>query len=194
MNSPENIDYEQIEEILAETECETSAAELQAILCGMLAAGIPLNDKSWFKTVNDIANDGREISSLAESKIRELFVWTHQQMNELDSLSILLLPDDSYPSVDQLEAIADWCQGFLLGFGLQMGNKDISNPEVKESLADLAEISHIELDAEENEETQAALITLIEHLKVAVKLIYWEIVLKNMLKVDDEDSENKTIH
>jgi uncharacterized protein len=194
MESVENIDYEQVEEVLAEAECEASASELQAILCGMLAAGINLNDKNWLSTVIDIANDGKEFNDQAQSTIRSIFSWTHHQMNQHDSLAPTLLPDDSYPAVDQLESVAVWCQGFLLGFGLQTANSDITNPEVKESLTDLADISQLELEAEENEETQTALFTLIEHIKVAVQLIYWEMVLKKTAGLSEPTTEGKTIH
>jgi yecA family protein len=194
MESAKNIDYEQVEEVLAEAEFEASASELQAILCGMLAAGINLNDKNWLTTIVDIANDGRSISEEAETTIQSIFTWTHHQMNQHDSLAPTLLPDDSYPAVDQLESVAVWCQGFLLGFGLQTGNSDVSNPEVKESLTDLADISQLELEAEENEETQTALFTLIEHIKVAVQLIYWEMVLKKTAGAGQASSAGKTIH
>ena len=194
MESVDNIEYEQVEEVLAEAECETSAAELQAILCGMLAAGISPNDKKWLTTVIDIANDGRELNQEAQTTIRSIFAWTHYQMNQHDSLAPTLLPDDNYPALDQLESVAEWCQGFLLGFGIQTANSDISNPEVKESLTDLADISQLELDAEENEETQTALFTLIEHIKVAVQLIYWEMVVKKTAGLGQSSTEGKTIH
>lgn len=194
MELPENIDYEQVEEVLAEAECETSAAELQAILCGMLAAGISPNDKGWLQTVIDMVNDGRVLNEQAEAMIQTLFGWTHKQMNQHDSLAPTLLPDDSYPALDQLESVAEWCQGFLLGFGLQTANGDITNPEVKESLTDLADISQLELEAEENEETQTALFTLIEHIKVAVQLIYWEMVVKKSAGLNPDSSKGKTIH
>jgi uncharacterized protein len=194
MDLQDNLDYESVEEILAEDECEASAAELQAILCGMLAAGIKLDDKHWLETVNDMINDSRELSDKSVKIIKTLFVWSHQQLNQDDALAPTLLPDDSYPAIDQLEAIADWCQGFLLGFGLQTGNQVIDNAEVKESLTDLADISQLELEAEEGEETQMALVTLIEHMKVAVKIIYWEMVLKQRAGQAPTMSNNKTIH
>lgn len=194
MESQDNIDYEQVEEVLAEAECETSAAELQAILCGMLAAGVKPNDKAWLPVVVDIVNDGRELAEEVQSMIQSLFIWTNTQMNQHDSLAPTLLPDDSYPAIDQLESLAEWCQGFLLGFGLQTSNEDITNPEVKESLTDLADISQLELEAEENEETQTALFTLIEHIKVAVQLIYWEMVVKKTAGASQPAASGQTIH
>jgi len=194
MDSQENIDYERVEEVLADSECETSAAELQAILCGMLAAGLKPDDKAWLTLLIDIVNDGRELTSAAKELIRHLFNWTHRQMNQQDSLAPTLLPDDSYPAIDQLQALAEWCQGFLLGFGLQMGNQTIHTPEIKESLTDLAEISQLQLEAEENEETRMALFTLTEHIKVAVQVIYWEVVVEKTARTTQAKPNKQTFH
>lgn len=199
MDSLENIDYEQVEEVLANVECETTAAEMQAILCGMLAAGVKQEDRNWMALLIDIVNDGRELADELRNIIEELFEWSRLQMNQNDSLTSMLLPDDSYPVADQLEALAAWCQGFLLGFGLQTGSRNIGNREIKEALSDIAEISQIELEAEENEETQVALFTLKEHIKVAVQVIFLEMVVKDTISdahvfSETQVADNQTLH
>lgn len=189
MVSKANIDYESLEEVLTNNDCETTAVELQAILCGMLAASNKAQLKYWKTTLTEIMGDDLSMTKDTEDCINSLFEWTDFQMNEQDSLAPTLLPGDAYPAIDQLEAIVDWCQGFLLGFGLQTGNQTIENPDVKESLMDIADISQLELVAEEDESTQEALFTLIEHIRVAVQIIHWEMVLKNQVAPN-----NQTLH
>lgn len=196
MDSRDNIDYELVEEVLAEAECETTAAELQAILCGVLAAGVKPEDKTWLSAVIDIIKESGEPLVEVQDLIKTLYDWSHFQMYQHDSLAPTLLPDDKYPVIDQLEAIANWCQGFLLGFGLEAGRGNIDSHEVREALTDIAEISQIELEADESEETQVALVTLIEHIKVAVKVIFWEVVMKNTADTppDQASQDNQTLH
>lgn len=179
MSSPQNLDYERAEEILAEAECETSAAELQAIICGMVSAGLKANSAAWRVTMAELADQGNPWSLDGEWLLAELFSWTQQQMSQQDALAPMLLPDETYPVFDKMEAIADWADGFLLGFGVQAGNITIESPEVNEALSDLSEIAQLALQAEDNEETQSALFTIIEHIKVVVQVIYWEQVVKH---------------
>lgn len=194
MDLPENIDYESVEEWLAEAECETRAAELQAILCGMLAAGLKVNDKRWLQAITDIVGEGKALPDNIVTLTTQLLHWTNHQLSEQDTASAVLLPDDSYPVVDQVEALALWSQGFLLGFGLEVSNESVTNSEVKESLTDLSEISQLALEADDNDENQADLFTLIEHVKVVVQMIYLEIVVKNAPRSTTQVADNNTLH
>lgn len=193
MDSADNqeFDYEEVESILADADCEVSAAQIQAIMCGMLSAGMSTANQQWLFTIADMVNEGHHFSAEVKVMMQNLFDWSALTINQHDILTPMLLPDDSYPAIDQLEALTDWCQGFLLGFGLQVGEQPIDNKEVKESLTDLAEISNIELEADENDETQEALVTLTEHIKVATQLIYWEMVVKKQTQIVDQ---NTTLH
>ena len=111
-----------------------------------------------------------------------------------DMLAPLLLPDDEYPLIDRLEALSLWCQGFLLGFGLQFGDQSIDNSEITESLQDISDISQLEVSADEGEDAQIALVTVMEHIKVAVKVIYLELVIKKELNDVNSVGGNDTYH
>ncbi|MGX5175537.1 UPF0149 family protein [Aliikangiella sp. IMCC44653] len=173
-------DYEFVEGLLADIECETSAAEVQSILCGLLCGGYKTNSNAWLPLVSDVIHHGEPLSAEATQAMQQLMAWTDNELGQQETLSPLFLPDESFAPIDQLEALIAWSEGFLLGFGLQVGQQKIDNREVNESLMDLAEISNLELSADDTEESRAALFTLIEHIKVAVQLIYWEMVIKHL--------------
>jgi len=189
----QEVDYEQVEEILADADCETSAAELQAMLCGLLAAGVDAKNNSWLSTVAPLIAGDQPLTEAVKTLSKQLFGWSSSQISQQDALAPMLLPDDSYPAIDQLEALAEWCEGFLLGFGLQTSNQTIDNHEVREALTDIAEISQLDSNAEENDETQSALFTLVEHIKVAVQVIYWEMVMKQV-NVGGDTTPQRTLH
>lgn len=194
MELSENFDYESVEEVLAEAEIEASASELQGMLCGMLTGGLKLNQGNWTNELYEMISESGDVSAEVSNIIEALSQWTDKEMNDSDTLAPLLLPDDNYPTVDQLEAVIVWCQGFLLGFGLQVGDSPVDNEEVKEALTDLADISQLAVEADDDEETVGALSTVIEHIRVAVQVIYWEIVVKSRASVTESTPSNQTIH
>jgi len=170
--------YESFEEALAEADCEISASEFQGIFVGMISAGFESKSAHWDSLIIETANDGNMLT--AESKIvaEKVFEQSQRALNDQDELALILTPNDEYPLIDRIEALSFWSQGFLLGFGLQYGDSKLTNLEVKESLKDIGEISQLELSMNESEDSQKDLLILVEHLKVAVKMIYLELVLK----------------
>ena len=173
--------YESFDDTLAEADCEINASEFQGILAGMISAGLKSTDKHWQSVVIEVANDGHALSADAVIAVENVFSESQQAFMRQDILAPILLPDDEYPLIDRLEALSLWCQGFLLGFGLQFGDQSIGSNEIAESLQDISEISHLALSSDESEESQIALVTVIEHIKVAVKVIYMELVIKREL-------------
>lgn len=187
-------DYESIDGAMADADCDASAAEVQGIICGLIAGGYQDDSHAWIQSLEEMVNEGHQFPPQAQTVLRELFAWTAREMSQQESLAPVLLPDDNYPAVDRLEALIDWSQGFLLGFGLQSGNTPVDNAEVNEALSDLAEICHLELSAEEDEDTQQALMVLIEHIKVAVQVIHWETIAHNTAHMTSNRTTKPTLH
>ncbi len=188
----DDFDYEAAEELLADADVEVSASELQGIICGMMSAGQKFANNQWQTSILEVASDSGEMPTAVLDSMHQLALWTQQEMRQQDSLAPMLLPDDSYPTVDQLEAIVFWTQGFLLGFGLEIGDQPIESKDVKEAINDIAEISQLAIDADDDEETQIALTTVIEHLRVAVQVIYLDTVVAN--KKPEMVPEDETLH
>lgn len=186
--------YESFEETLADAECEISASEFQGIVAGMISTGLKSSDNQWLATILEVANDGKSLPDDGLTQLKKLFVETQSAFAEDDMLAPILLPGEDYPLVDRLEALSLWSQGYLLGFGLQRGNQSISSPEVSESLQDISEIAQIEIASDDSEDSQSAFLTLVEHVKVAVKVVYLELVVKNQLTKVKPAAGNKTYH
>jgi len=173
--------YETFEEKLAEEECEISASELQGVIVGMVSTGLQLDDPHWSCNLLAAVNDNKSFSDSAQDILQKVLLETQNSFAEQDSLAPILLPNEDYPLIDRLESLGLWCQGYLLGFGLQSGQEKILNAEVAEAVSDISEISQLEVDSDDSEDAQMALITLVEHIKVAVKVIYLELVQKQQL-------------
>ncbi len=186
--------YESFEESLADADCEINAAEFQGILAGMISAGLTAENQKWLPTLLEVANQGNPLPEVALGQLKSLFEQSLLAFEQQDLLAPLLLPGDDYPLVDRLEALSLWCQGYLLGFGLQLGKQSAENKEVAESLNDISQISQLEVAADDSEDSQSALLTVVEHIKVAVKVIYLEMVVKNQRTKSANLTGNQTLH
>jgi len=195
--------YETFDEVLAEADCEVTASEFQGIFAGMISAGLKKLCCQAKGTLLEVINDGHTFPKETQNTINNLFSESLRAFRDEDSLPVIMLPGDDYPLIDRLEAATLWCQGYLLGFGLQLANTKMDNPEIKEALVDISEISQLELVADESDEAKMALETLLEHIKVAVKMIYLELVFKQeqlaadssgSVEISNSAETNKTFH
>lgn len=92
----------------------------------------------------------------------------------------LLMPDDEAEISQRIDAVGQWCEGFLAGFA--QGGKDIQHnkgqqaysKEVSEALGDIASISQISLSDEDDdaEQREQNFVEIIEYLRVAATTIY----------------------
>ncbi|MCF6194409.1 MAG: UPF0149 family protein, partial [Kangiellaceae bacterium] len=139
--------YETFEEKLAEEECEISASELQGAIAGMVSTGLQPDNRHWSRDLLAAVNNNQSFSDSTRDTLQKILFETHNSFAQQDSLAPILLPNEDYPLIDRLESLGLWCQGYLLGFGLQSGQEKISNLEIAEAVSDISEISQLEVDS-----------------------------------------------
>ncbi|MCY1217467.1 hypothetical protein D9M72_293820 [compost metagenome] len=89
--------------------------------------------------------------------------------DELDYLP--LLPDDEHVLADRVQALADWCAGVVLGFGLASGHIRQDEMELIEHLQDVAAVEFEESDNdEEGEESYQELYEFVRLIPVSLSL------------------------
>ena len=86
---------------------------------------------------------------------------------------LVMLPDDEQPLLQRAQAMGQWCQGFLTGFGLTAGDRALSG-EAVEVLEDLASIAQVEEALEESEDGESDFMEVMEYLRVAPLLLFAE--------------------
>ncbi|MBU2967154.1 UPF0149 family protein [Amphritea sp. 2_MG-2023] len=167
--------YEICDVLIAEDSMTSSAAELHGLLCGYLAAGARFSHDAWLKLameLTDITEFRHESSKLA---FTDLYDGVVAQLEQSDFSFQLLLPDDDLSMAERAEALGCWCQGYLSGFGLQGGHTNESlSSELKEALADMAQIAQIELEPDADEDNEADLMELQEYVRISSMMIYGE--------------------
>ena len=81
------------------------------------------------------------------------------------------MPSDDEPLASRTIAIGQWTQGFLSGFGANIGNAELPK-DVREVIEDLISIAQITPDEEEDEEGEVAYMEVNEYLRVAPLFLF----------------------
>ena len=173
--------HDDIDLALEDLGAAIGAAELHGLLTGLACAGTQLPAaqlRSLLDTELDLDTD--------EATFRDLRAVDATLRSQLadDELGFeMLLPDDDRPLVERVRGMAQWCVGFLAGFGTGTGGRpERELPEdVRGLLATIAEFTRADIgdDGEEGGDEDAAerdYMELVEYLRVAALTIFLEMV------------------
>lgn len=157
-----------------------SPSELHGVICGLLSTGIE--------------SDAPELLGMLASHVDLTSDWPTRVANILvelrdqavlafdgDGLDLdILLPDDDEELALRVAALAQWCEGFLTGFGTgSAGVKDEQlAPALQEAIADLAAVSQVDTPDDDGEEEEALLAQVAEHCRMAALMVFTEWQLK----------------
>ncbi|WP_194789704.1 YecA family protein [Pseudomonas sp. UFMG81] len=148
-------------------------AELHGLLIGRSCAGAGFDADGW------LADAAQLLETEPGDTVRNALVGLQQMVKaeltgEADVTIVLLLPSDDAALSDRATAMGQWCQGFITGFGLNAGGKDLST-EAKEVLQDLVAISQVQEALEESEDGENDYMEVMEYLRVAPLLLFSEL-------------------
>ncbi|MDP1520637.1 UPF0149 family protein [Porticoccus litoralis] len=154
-----------------------SPSELHGMLCGRISGGQEFDEEELIILVAELLDQERERIEDMGDMLPALYAFSRQQICSDGFEFQPLLPEDDMELNQRLEALGDWCQGFLYG----LGNSSISGEtelaaDIADALRDLAAISQIGmLEDEEDQEDEVSYTELVEYVRVAVLLIYAEL-------------------
>ena len=154
--------FSKIEEI-------SSPSELHGLLTGIVCVTQAPKSEEWQQILAtlEIPALDEEVLDLLTSEAEDI---AHALSDdELDYLP--LLPDDEHVLADRVQALADWCAGVVLGFGLASGHIRQDEMELIEHLQDVAAVEFEESDNdEEGEESYQELYEFVHLIPVSLSL------------------------
>lgn len=172
-------DFFELETLLADCDCESEAAEVHGSLCSLLSIYGDHARDVWMTQA--LAGCDQAAVGLSDCReyLQKTFGFTTEKLGQGELDFELLLPDDESPIADRAEGIASWASGFLHGVGVASnvpGLRDIVEREpLSEILADILAISQAGDDGLGSEnESEQAIVELIEYLRVALQLCFEE--------------------
>lgn len=149
-----------------------TAAEVHGGLCGYICAGGDAKPGQWLE---QLCIDTERLPADAESRLESLRRTTLDLLDDPDMRFAPLLPDDESAMSARVQAMGEWCAGFLGGFGLTgtNGHQGLSE-QARDALRDLDRIAQFGYEAGDTEEDETALTDILEYVRVAVLLLRQE--------------------
>ncbi len=178
-----------VETALYKVDAMMGAAEAHGALCGMLCARGSTELSEWSDHVLGEQEAGNVLLRDVVSVLSALHQNTLEQLNDALTEFHLLLPDDDDDLTLRVEALANWCQGFVYGLAAGGLKEDTEIPEdSQEIIRDMIEISRAgleQLDDEEEEgdgedagdseeENERAYMEIMEYVRTGILLIHEE--------------------
>ncbi|MDH3388313.1 MAG: YecA family protein [Gammaproteobacteria bacterium] len=165
------LDFDTVQDALEGLGSSSDAAEAHGTLCALLLDNAAL--ATWLgQTLDELPDPGDVLATERLAVLEQLFEQTREGMNNADLAFAPLLPDESDDFGVRLLGIAEWCQGFLFGFGIVGAAKDGAlDDAARECLSDLLEISKLSHDETGDDAAELQYVEIVEHLRMVTLLL-----------------------
>jgi len=171
-------DHPQLTAQLAIYGIEATASEVHGIACGLVCANTAMSTMLWPKLIRDPSEADEELPTTLDQNLGSLMETLRQQLVSPEFEFAIMLPTDDSPAEERLGGLAEWCQGYSLGFFVENERAIETLPgDSAEILRDIIEIAGAdqEIDPDDLEEADRFLVEIEEYLRVGVQLIFEEI-------------------
>lgn len=159
---------------LNEAEIAQHPVEVHGALVGLICGGVEQSSKGWTSPLLELMNDGQALPPKLQLLIEELYQDAVTRLSDTDFGFNPMLPEEEEPISKRVEALSLWVQSFLTGIAIIQPKLNKASKEVREVIQDLSEIAQVEFDVAEDDESEAALIELMEFTRMAALLCYSE--------------------
>jgi len=171
------VTFREIASVLEDAGSQVVAAEGHGCLCGALCSSPDYSLERWIEELIAIDPDETTTELEPNAPLRLLFADTVRALRGDEMQFEPLLPDDDEPLERRATALAQWCQGFLYGFGTGKPIREADlNAQVNEILRDVTHIAAASVDVgAAGEDEEEAYTEVLEYLRVGVQLIHDEL-------------------
>lgn len=184
------VEYSELERALQQLGVEQGAAEFHGTLCGRLCAGTERESGDSLVPLTSGSAPEDEQALVEQTRDEAL-----NGLVDTDLGFTPLLPDDRQRLGLRVDALAQWCAGFVYGFASARDDLslDALSSEAQELVRDLTQISRAGLSPDADRETdEQAYAEIVEYVRVGAQLIFIEIAAIRRSASGGADSE--TLH
>ena len=163
------LDYDNLKSILHPLNTDDTISAAHGILCGFACVKPDLSLDDWLNEVlvNIDLNNLNEKS--AHEELAQVFNETLSQLNDETLDFQLLIADEDARLGEQANTLIEWCQGYLVGLGLQ--KVSTTDEDVLEMIKDFSEISKLDAAVLDTEQNAQDLNEIIEFVRMGTLLI-----------------------
>ena len=102
------LEYHQIERLLADSRALTDVSEAHGTLAGALCSAAEYRFEDWLREIYAEGNPTED----AREPLLAVFEGTRRALDAGQMQFIALLPGDDVPIAERAEALGQWCQGY----------------------------------------------------------------------------------
>ena len=167
------LSYLALSQLLSRAGAEAGAAECHGFLCGQLCVAAVPDEDLWMEFL-DVRTPDQDLEYECYEEIRNLMSEIELQLQSLDFIFEIMLPSDEVDLHDRVDALGEWCHGFLNGFALvDESVRPALSDDGREWLKDLGLICRAGVDEAEEEDEQA-LTEIVEYIRSGVMMLFEE--------------------
>ncbi len=163
------INYDEVKGILYNLNTDDTIASAHGILCGFACVKPELKLDNWLNEVLVNINLNNVNEKDAHEQLAKIYSTTLLQLHDTTLNFQLLIANENSKLREQADTLIQWCQGFLVGLGLQ--KISTTDEDVLEIIKDFGEISKLDGDVLENEQNAQDLSEIIEFVRMGTLLI-----------------------
>jgi uncharacterized protein YgfB (UPF0149 family) len=175
MSANQTVDPEDIAELIGRCKLAMSVSEFHGALVGYISAGGRFPHGSVLAAL-ELEPDQAPTAD-EEAMLTRLRHQTEEWLADPELTFSPWLPDDDAPIHERAEALSEWAEGFLGGFGLGStaeANKKMSD-EARELLTDMAGIATTEFEFDKDDDVNDENLTEIEeYVRTGALLLHAE--------------------
>lgn len=174
-SSSQKVSWQQLSSALNTAELGATPSECHGVLCGLICGGINIEDNSWSGAFNDLMNDGMGLPLDLKNLLKEIFDETANQLVSGEYQLKLLLNDNEQSLGDVALSLTQWAESFMAGFAIGNESKKKLSKDVTEAIGDLGQISQLDTDVENDEESQRAFEEIAEYVRLSAIMCFSEL-------------------
>lgn len=169
--------FNELNEQLQRSDLLVNPADVHGVICGLICGGIKLDNKAWNAPFDELINEGLGIPDSLLPLLNKIHDTSAEALKDITQGFELIIPDMDQPLLSRMEALAEWTQGFLGGFGMVHSSKTAASDDVKELITDFASIAQMAIDAEEDdsEEAEEAFYEIVEYVRMGAIYCFSEL-------------------
>ena len=179
-------DYIKISQLLLDNRVDNSLSEIHGLVTGLLCTGNPEADP---EDVGQLLQPPQIVADSARTLFQQLANTSKEQLSSLEYNFEPLLPADENKLADRVVALAEWCDGFTVGFAAgYFQPESMLGTEVREILADFAQFAG-RADSVTNlsDQDEVDYMELVEYVRMAAIMVYQQVAdADNEKPVNDE--------
>ena len=163
------LDYDDLKSTLHNLNTDDTISSAHGILCGFACVKPDLSLDNWLNEILVSIDLDNLNEKSAHETLALIFNDTLSQLNDATLNFQLLIADEDARLGEQANTLIEWCQGYLVGLGLQ--KISTTDEDALEMIKDISEISQLDANISGGEQNAQDLNEIIEFVRIGVLLI-----------------------